>query len=82
MNAGQQGIEVGTELEVMFGPYRAVAEVVELTERGAVLAYSSSALLVGYPDVATAPDGTELTHDRAHGFLGRAHFESAKVVGD
>jgi hypothetical protein len=73
-------IEVGTLVETNHGPYRAVAEVIEVTERGAVLAYPFNAVLVGHDECISAPDGTQLTQDKAHGFLGRAHFADAKVV--
>lgn len=67
-------LKVGDEIEERFGPYRAFATVVEINERGAVLEYRFLAHLVGFDNPITAPDGTPLTTDRAHGFLGRAHW--------
>jgi hypothetical protein len=73
-------MEIGTEIRVKFGPYSTVAEVIEVTDRGAVLRFPYLAQLVGYDRVIQASDGTELTSDPAFGFLGSALFASAEIV--
>ncbi len=73
-------LRVGDELHQQFGPYRATATVVEVNDRGAVLAYAFNAVLVGFPAPQQAPDGTGLTQDPAHGFLGRSLWPAAEVV--
>lgn len=73
-------LKVGDQVAEQFGPYRAVATVVEVTDRGAVLEFPSSAVFTGFPQATFAPDGTQLTHDRTHGFLGRAHWSTAEVI--
>jgi hypothetical protein len=73
-------LKVGDLIVQQFGPYEATATVVEIKQQGAVLEYDALARLVGFPDTVEAPDGTQLTEDRAHGFLGRAHWAAAQVV--
>ena len=73
-------LKVGDRIAQQFGPYRALATVVEIKEQGAVLEYDYNAVLRGYPDTISAPDGTPLTTDIAQGFLGRAHWADVERV--
>jgi hypothetical protein len=71
-------LEVGDRISQQFGPYLAYGTVVEVQDHGAVIAYDYNAMLVGFPDTLAAPNGTPLTTDRAHGFIGRAHWAATK----
>lgn len=73
-------LKVGDVIVQQFGPYEAKATVIEIKPQGAVLEYEFLAHLEGFPEAISAPDGTPLTADRAHGFLGRAHWDAAEVV--
>lgn len=73
-------LTVGTMIVQRFGPYVALARIVELTERGAVLEYSSSAALDASALVeTTSPDGATLA-PAGRGFIGRAHFASVEAL--
>ena len=75
-------LHVGDRVAEQFGPYRAYGTVVEIQDHGAVIEYDFNAVLVGFPDVLAAPNGTVLTTDRAHGFIGKAHWAGTKRVRD
>lgn len=72
-------LKVGDVIEEKWGPYLAKATVVAITDRGAVLEYDYNAVLVGFDQPITAPDGTLLA-EADQGFKGRAHWAAAKVV--
>lgn len=65
-------LTVGDRIADKFGPYRATGTVIAIKEHGAVIAWDPIAVFVGYDDVTAAPNGTPLTTDRAHGWVGRA----------
>lgn len=73
-------MEIGTRIRTKFGPYETVAEVIEVNEVGAVLSLAPTATLVGFDSLTYAPNGTQLTEDKMHTFLGRAHFASADII--
>ncbi len=75
-------LKVGDEIVQKYGPYRVTATVIEVNERGAVLSLPFNAVLEGFDEIVTAPDGTALTADLAHDFLGRAHFGAVKFAED
>lgn len=74
-------LQVGDTFWEQCGPFLAHVIVVGVVPGvGAELQYTGETELVGFPGRLTAPDGTILTTDAMHGFLGRAHWGAIEGV--
>lgn len=72
----------GVVIKLHAGPFVYTATVLEVHPDGLgiVVAPNDDAKLVGYGDNVTAPNGTQLTRDPMHDFIGSAHLHAVKVV--
>jgi hypothetical protein len=70
----------GTVLALRFGPFRCTAVVMEVSPLGIVVAPNDDAKLVGYKAFAEAPNGTQLTNNLMHAFIGAAHLPAVETV--
>lgn len=73
-------IKVGDKLWLRHPPFRALWTVIKITEHGAVLEYAGQVEFTGYGTTQTADNGTVLTTDPDHAWLGKAHWPAAVVA--
>jgi hypothetical protein len=73
-------IKQGDRIIRRYGPYETLGTVVSVTDRGAVVALDRVAHLIGFGVPLDAPDGTQLTADPHHDFIGKAHLHGVTVV--
>lgn len=63
------------------GPFRSMWRVVDIIDAGAVLKYVPGTVnFTGFAETSLAPNGSVLTTNPDHGFLGRAHWPAAEVL--
>ena len=70
----------GNLIRLTYGPFQCTAIVMEVNDIGMVVAPLDDAKLVGYKFVQHAPNGTQLTRDPMHDFIGAAHFPHIEVI--
>ena len=73
-------LKPGDRIVRHYGPYVTAATVLRVTDIGAVLQPEEEPILVGFPELCYAPDGSPLTENRAEDFLGRAHWDDVRFV--
>lgn len=71
---------VGDHVELHHGPFESRWRVERIIEAGAVLVWTGYVGFAGYDAPMTAPNGKALTTSPTQEFLGRAHWQSTKVV--
>ena len=70
----------GTVISMRFGPFKATGTVMETSPLGIVVRVNDDAKLVGYDGFSEAPNGTQLTNDLMHTFIGAAHLHSVVLA--
>jgi hypothetical protein len=78
--AEQKALKVGDRADLQHGPFRAVWEVIEVGDHGAVFSYVGPVRYVGFEHPSTAPDGTQLTHTPRDCWVGRAHWGGVDLI--
>lgn len=73
-------LKVGDRADLQHGPFRAIWEVIEVKEAGAVFSYVGPVRYVGFEHPITAPNGEQMTYTPRDNFVGRAHWPTLDLV--
>lgn len=76
-------LKVGDVVQTRYGPYESTAKVIEVTEEGAILEPSPTAILVGYEKPRDVPVKSPTAREAMNPFrefLGRAHWPAAILL--
>jgi hypothetical protein len=69
----------GDKVELRYGPFVAIGEVVEVTDIGASVQVQKEARYVGFEHPTVAPSGRRLATEN-YDFIGRAHWHEVTVL--